>query len=403
MKHIYTIILACSITSVFSQTESFEQLLENGKAEFRKDFDKQEYAVAVSNLEKAVQLKPNNAEAHYFLGYAYSRLNSKDGSSMVTMKLSLTIKSSEEFETVNKLEPKYTGEIVVLDPYSKLTGEWGSLAMYYLHNNKTDSALWAFKEGKKRGGFGDFFLALNKEILSTCSNKGILVSSGDNFTIPLWYLQNVEGFRNDVSVIDISLLNTTWYPQYLSKKQIVQFNLPSSILDTLDYCNWKDSTITINTFSWTVKPSYYDQYLLRGDRVFLSLLKAEQCKRDVYFTTAFTKESQLSLSNYLQPLLLVDKLNINNEPKLDYEQFKAKLLEMLLIVDKVNVNSKFEMTFVDNIRYDILSKITELLQNKMNKQAKELLSLMDTYINETKYPFQSQNYKDYTDSIRKQI
>ncbi|WP_118952478.1 glycosyltransferase family 117 protein [Taibaiella helva] len=55
-------------------------------------------------------------------------------------------------------------------------------------------------------------------VLSSCDSNAILFTVGDNDTYPLWYMQEIEGYRTDVRIINLSLLGIDWYIDQLNYK-----------------------------------------------------------------------------------------------------------------------------------------------------------------------------------------
>ena len=75
------------------------------------------------------------------------------------------------------------------------------------------------------------------DMLAKVPPSGILLALGDNDTYPLWYLQQVEGTRKDVTVVTVPLLAAEWYRAELARRY--------KLLDSATVERWSGSDSTV--------------------------------------------------------------------------------------------------------------------------------------------------------------
>jgi tetratricopeptide (TPR) repeat protein len=112
--------------------------------------------------------------------------------------------------------------------------------------------------------------------LESCDPNAILFTIGDNDTFPLWYMQEVEGIRTDVKLVNTSLFQTDWYIDQMKRATYDAPPIPSQLTHdeykygTLDvayyfqelFPNLKDSVIDLDTYMKWIrsdsKKTFYD-------------------------------------------------------------------------------------------------------------------------------------------------
>jgi hypothetical protein len=79
------------------------------------------------------------------------------------------------------------------------------------------------------------------EMLARVPPSGVFLALGDNDTYPLWYLQQGESTRHDVTIVTVPLLGAKWYRAELQRRY--------KLLDSTAVDHWlgSDSTVAILT------------------------------------------------------------------------------------------------------------------------------------------------------------
>ena len=67
------------------------------------------------------------------------------------------------------------------------------------------------------------------DLLQSVEPYAILITAGDNDTFPLWFAQEVEGVRRDVTLANLSLLNTEWHLRQVRRREPGPFEVTKAI------------------------------------------------------------------------------------------------------------------------------------------------------------------------------
>ena len=144
--------------------------------------------------------------------------------------------------------------------------------------------------------------------MNSLEPNGIIFTNGDNDTFPLWYIQEVEGVRKDCRVVNLSLLNTTWYiKQMRDQEPKVPISYDDEAVEKM--CPFRldrDMQFKMGEMEITFKK---DIVMYVKDIMVLDILRTNKWKKPIYFTTTVPQSNRSRTDPYLTMNGAVFKVN----------------------------------------------------------------------------------------------
>jgi tetratricopeptide (TPR) repeat protein len=181
--------------------------------------------------------------------------------------------------------------------------EYGARALEALKKNDTVQYKKEFIDAYNSGGFPLHEIELAKNILMSCDSASILIVDGDALFNVIQYVQLIQFFRRDISLVCLSLLERPYYVKLLRNGidnfiTSVPITLADNNINEMHNYKWQENYIDIEVSShvkdfynlndttifchWLLKPDICNKKLWSGTAILANILESNKWERPIH-------------------------------------------------------------------------------------------------------------------------
>jgi tetratricopeptide (TPR) repeat protein len=253
---------------------------------------------AIDSLKHYIGLDPENPELYYWLGrYAHYKVSDSrpypgKGDQWSREEV---LKPLQKAVQIN---PNYG------DAKYFLAAEYGARAMEALRRGDVEQYKQELLDAKSWGGFPAHALEHGRNVLKSCDPNTILIVNGDAHTNVLQYLQVIEGYRKDVSVLALAYLERPFFIKLIRDGipgifKPVPINMSDNLIMEMHDYKWRENDViipvseqtrtkyslndTVTQFVWHIKPDVGKVMLQPVTAMLINIMEANQWERPVHY------------------------------------------------------------------------------------------------------------------------
>lgn len=204
-------------------------------------FEAQQYDSAIATMEQALDYESGRALTEFYLGkFKHYRCHDSVPSSGCSRAGSGEI--LDHFLVATELDPSLG------DAYYFIGAEFGARALAQLQAGDLPGFIEELRSGRAAGGYPDWMVESARNTLRSCPRNAILFVGGDPEANPIYYVQFVEGTRQDVSVLPAALLDRPWFARHIKTGVVdgprgVPMSWTQSQIDAMRPYKWSTTTV----------------------------------------------------------------------------------------------------------------------------------------------------------------